>query len=311
VEAEMFGRTSQDSRWKTLLAPALALLLACMTGSFARGDTIPDEEMTAEEFDDTIDFEPDYDADEAMPPTPVHESDEDQITAAGGKLVVAGENWLDADNTERNDILNLVAEAQPENTMLVIVVATGDIWQIPVEPLQLLPSNVRAWTGDEYAEMDEYYRGRRPRAPFLTIGLFRKITEVENRDAFQPIQHVKVFGDIGYREIESRDGFQVVLSKTWLRETPVQRSLRLMALQSYLQRFPQFQGEGNQLTFGIVVPGGSVYAMPRESYRDLIGQGGVRAWTAYDIEELPSAETQLGRWIRGERLTLPERIDIP
>ncbi len=307
----MRGDTNQGSLCKALLLPAVALLLVCMTGSFAQSETIPDEEMTAEEFDDTIDFEPADDADEAVPPVPVHQFDEDQVTAAGGKKVVDGGHWLDEENFERNDILNLVQEAQPENTMLVIVVATGDIWQIPVLPLQLLPSNVRPWTGDEYAEMDEYYRGQRPRVPFLSIGLFREITEVENPDAFQPIQYVKVFGPVGHREIESRDGFQVVLSKTWHRETPVQRSLRLMALQTYFQRFPQFQGEGNQLTFGIVVPAGSVYAMPREAYRDLIGQGGVRAWTAYDVEELPSAETQLGRWIRGERLTPPERIDIP
>src|SRR5262249_54550715 len=151
-------------------------------------------------------------------------------------------------------------------------VSTGDIWQVPAGPLLTLPSYVQMWTGDEYYEMDEYYRGQRQRVPYLTIGMFNDVTAVANRERFQPILNVKPFGNIGYREIESRGGFQVILSNTWWRETEVQRSLRLWELQGVLQGLPQFQGEGNQVSFGIVVPGGSVYAMPRQAYRNLIGQ---------------------------------------
>jgi len=299
----MLGGVNLAGSRTALLAPAVALLLACAPASVVWSETIPDVEMTAEEFDDTIDFEAADDAEEAYPPTPVHEVDGDQVTAAGGKKVVDGENWLDADNYERNDILNLIEDAQPDNTRLVIDVSTGDVWQVPAGPLLTLPGYVHMWTGDEYYEMDEYYRGPR-RFPLLTIGEFERITDVENRDRFQPILCVQPFGEIGYREIESRGGFQVIPSKTWTRKTPHQRFLQLGELQSVLRGLPQFQGEGNQVAFGVMVPGGSVYAMPSNSYRNLIGQGGVRAWTAFDIARLQYTLTPWDRQLRNTRIEL-------
>ncbi len=53
-----------------------------------------------------------------------------------------GKVWLDADDLERNDILNLVQEVVPEDSMLVIVVATGAVWQVPLTGDGLLPDGV-------------------------------------------------------------------------------------------------------------------------------------------------------------------------
>jgi hypothetical protein len=262
---------------------------------------VPPSGMTADAFDDNIAFAPADDAEAAKPPLEVHEIEESQVTAAGGKLVVAGRNWLDADDVERNDILNLVAEAQPEDTILVIVVATGDIWQIPLA--DGLPAGVRPWTGDEYNALDEYADGRYDDGP-LTRPEFEQITGVAKVGTIAQLLYVHNFGPIGYREITSRQGFQVALAATWLRETPVQRTLRLIMLQRVLQRLPQFQGEGNRLAFGLMVPGGSLYAMPELAYLNMVGQRALRAWMVYEITGLPVALLLLDRAIKNTRLVV-------
>jgi len=119
------------------------------------------------------------------------------------------------------------------------------------------------------------------------------------------------FGPIGRREIKSRQGLQVSLSSTWTRETPLQRSLRLVRLGERLSGLPQFQGDGNQLTFGVVVPGGALYAMPHNQYENLIGQGGIRAWTQYEMAMLPIVLTIMDRHIRGERFIVGPIKVIP
>jgi hypothetical protein len=301
-----------------MLVPAVALLLAagilqgCALMGFGPLAPVPDSQMTAEDFDDTIAFEPGADADEAAPPLDVHEVDEAKVTAAGGKKVVDGSNWLGADDHERNDILNLVEEVMPADSILVIVVATGDIWQIPLGAGQQLPDGVRPWTDDEYYELDEY--DDEPRIPVgqLTITGFVRATDVANAGEFGEISYVHGFGETGYREIQSRKGFQVALANTWLRETPVQRYMRMVMLRNYFSRLPQFQGAGNQLVFGAMVPDGGLYVMPYNAYRNLLGQGGVRPWTLYEIAMLPTVLTIYDRSIRNEyeRIIL-ERVDIP
>jgi hypothetical protein len=263
--------------------------------------------MTAENFDDTIAFEPAGDAQEAEPPLEVHEIDESQVTAAGGKKVVDGRNWLDADDVERNDILNLVEEAQPKDSILVIVVATGDIWQIPLSPGQLLPAGVRPWTGDEYSEMDEYYKGPR-KFPQITLGQYNQITNVANSGALGQINYVHGFGATGYQEIKTWQGFQVALARTWLRETPVQRYLRLTMLKDYFGRMPQFQGAGNQMAFGVMVPDGGVYVMPDSAYRNMIVRRAILAWTTSEIFGLPTTLLLLDRQIKNTRIVI-DRIE--
>jgi hypothetical protein len=239
----------------------------------------------------------------------VHEIDEGQVAAAGGKKVVDGRNWLDADDSERNDILNLVEEVQPEDSILVIVVATGDIWQIPLADGQMLPAGLRPWTGDEYDALDEYGDGRHADGG-LTRAEFEEITAVARIGTLAQLLYVHNFGPIGYREITSRQGFQVALAATWLRETPVQRYLRLVMLQRILQRLPQFQGDGNQLAFGLMVPGGSLYAMPELAYGNMTGQRALRAWMTYEIVGLPIALLLLDRAIKNTRLVV-DRVEEP
>src|SRR4051812_14476522 len=218
--AESSIQRAKTFAWATALLGAGALQGGMIAQ--ATGDTIPDREMSRHSFDDTIAFEPAGDAEAAGPPLEVHEIDENQVAAAGGKKVVDGKVWLEADHYERNDILNLVADDQPEDSILVLVVATGDIWQIPVAAGQALPAGVRAWSGDEYYELDEYMRSRYDDRQ-LTAGQFDEITLVANVSELARILYVHNFGEVGYREITSRQGFQVALANTWLRETPIQR----------------------------------------------------------------------------------------
>ena len=299
-------------RTKSLAALAMLLLAAVtLQGCWLLGGPlapIPDSEMTAEDFDDTIAFEPAGDAEEAVPPLEVHEIDESQVTAAGGKKVVDGRNWLDADDFERNDILNLVAEAKPAGSILVIVVATGEIWQIPLVAGQILPDGVRPWTGDEYYEMDEYYDGRRIGNGQLTVSQFVMLTSVANSGSLGLINYVHPFGKSGYQEIKTWQGFQVALARTWLRETPVQRYLRLTMLNNYFGRLPQFQGEGNRIAFGVMVPGGGVYVMPEAAYRTMIVRRAILAWTSSEIFSLSTTLLLLDRQIKNTRIVV-EPID--
>jgi len=297
---------------KRKFAPVLlaGVLQGCIFGLGGPLAPIPDSEITAEEFDDTIAFEPAGDAEAAAPPLEVHEIDESQVTAAGGKKVVHGKDWLQADDFERNDILNLIEEAQPQDSILVIVVATGDIWQIPFGTGQMLPEGVRPWTGDEYFELDEYSDGPRYGIAQMTLPKFVELTSVANSDRLPPIRYVHNFGEFGYREIASRQGSQVALAETWLRETPAQRYLRLAMLRNFLQRQPQFQGEGNQVAFGVMVPHGSVYVMPERQYANLIGQRALIAWTAYEVAAMPVSLLLLDRAIRNSGLIF-ERAEIP
>src|SRR5690349_6863122 len=98
-----------EVRRARMLVPVLAWLIFAWVPVAALADPvepIPDTQITADEFDDTIAFTPDDDADAAMPPLEVHAVDANLAAAAGAKKVVDGRVWLDADDYERNDILN-------------------------------------------------------------------------------------------------------------------------------------------------------------------------------------------------------------
>lgn len=263
-------------------------------------DAIPDSEMTADAFDDTIAFTPDNDAEAAEPPLEVHEVDAGKATAGGGLKVVDGKVWLDADDYERNDILNLVEADMPKDTILVIDVSSGDIWQVPLAYGAMLPDGIRPWTDDEYDWLDEGWDPPRISWSPLTLKKFRSITAVDQSEEIEPIQHLKTFGPIGQREIRSLQGFQVALMATWLRETPLQRYLRLVMLHNYFSRLPQFQGADNRLIFALIVPDGALYALPYLQYRDMLARSGIQSWSLYDMAMLPVVVTLVDRQIRGE-----------
>jgi hypothetical protein len=295
-----------------MLVPAFALLFLAGISPAAAinpSSAIPDVEITADEFDDTIAFTPDDDAEAASPPLEVHEIDADKATAAGAKKVVSGETWLDADDYARNDILNLVEEDLPADTILVIDVSSGDIWQVPVALGVMLPDGIRPWTAEEYYWLDEGWDPPRITWGPLTRERFEGLTAVEG-DGADPLGYLKSFGPIGYREMQSLQGFQVALMATWLRETPIQRYLRIMMLRNYFARLPQFQGAENQLMFALMVPDGVLFAMPYFQYRYMLARNGIQAWSLYDMAMLPVVLTLMGRQIRGERFVV-ERLEIP
>jgi hypothetical protein len=293
-----------------LLAPALALLcLALLPQSALAGplDPIEDIDMTADDFDETIAFTPDDDAEAAEPPLEVHEVDAGKATAAGARKVVDGKVWLGADEYDRNDILNLVEADMPDGTILVIDVSSGDIWQVPLAYGALLPDGIRPWTDEEYDSMDEGWYKPRIVWNVLTVRKFLKVAAIEDNnpsDAVEEPYHLKSFGNIGQQEIRSLQGRQVALMATWLRETPLQRYLRLVMLYNYFSRLPQFQGQENQLVFALMVPNGALYALPYFQYRDMLARSGIQAWSLYDMAMLPVVLTVLDRQIRGDRFVV-------
>ncbi|WP_395016701.1 hypothetical protein [Dongia sp.] len=294
-----------------IIVPALASLIFALLPEVAWSDStdpIPDIEITADEFDDTIAFTPDDDTEAAIPPLEVHEIDAAKATAAGGQKVVDGRVWLDADDYDRNDILNEVEADLPKDTILVIDVSTGDIWQVPLADGALLPDGFRPWTDEEYDWLDEdWYPPRISWGP-LTVKGFLRVGAVDKRedtsDEIEPVRYLKTFGPIGQQEIRSLQGRQVALMATWLRETPLQRYLRMVMLYNYFSRLPQFQGADNRLIFALMVPDGALYALPYFQYRDMLARSGIQAWSLYDMAMLPVVLTLVDRQIRGERLVI-------
>jgi len=297
----------------TLLAPALALLcLALPPRTAVAGplDPIPDIDMTADEFDDTIAFTPDDDAEAAEPPLEVHEVDASKATAAGAQKGVDGKVWLGADEYDRDDILNTVEADLPDGTILVIDVSSGDIWQVPLAYGAMLPDGIHPWTDAEYDWMDEGWDP--PHLIFgpLTHRKFVKLGGVTDTDASDPVEvphYLKSFGNVGQEEIRSLKGRQVALMATWLRETPLQRYLRMVMLYKYFSRLPQFQGQENQLVFALMMPQGALYALPYFQYRYMLARSGIQAWSLYDMAMLPVVLTAFDRQIRGERFVV-ERV---
>jgi hypothetical protein len=308
----MRGIETGRRMWKTAALLCWALALSTGTPALAGPfDPIPDAEMTAEVFDDTIAFTPDDGADAAIPPLEVHAVDEGQAAAAGATKVVDGSEWLDADDYERNDILLEVEDNMPPDTDLVIDVSTGDIWVVPLAAGVLLPPAFRPWSDEEYFRLDEYWKRQRLIWNALTRQQFAALVAVANGDAPAPrIEYLHTFGAAGYRELQSRYGFQVALSLTWLRETPEQRWLRIMMLKRYYSRLAQFQAEGNQLGFALMVPEGALFLIAYLQQRAMLAQSGIQPWTLYDMAMLPVVLTVLDRQIRGERFIL-DRREIP
>jgi hypothetical protein len=290
-----------------MLVPALALLFLAWVPQVAMAgptDPIPDLQIDADEFDDTIAFTPADDADAAMPPLEVHEVDASAAAAAGATKVVDGKAWLDADDYERNDILNLVEEDMPDGTDLVIDVSTGDIWQVPLAGAALLPDAFQLWTDEEYQWLDADWEPSRLTWHPLTRKKFVFLTEADRQEQREEVElhHLKSFGPIGHQEIRTMQGFQVALMATWLRETPVQRYLRLIVLHDYFSRLPQFQGADNRLIFALMVPDGALFALPYFQYRYMLARSGIQVWSLYDMAMLPVVLTVLDRQIRGDRL---------
>jgi uncharacterized protein YcfL len=286
------------------LALGALLLAGCLAHpSFIR---VHDEELTFDDYDSTVSFDADSDEDLADAPVDVHEFDEAAATAAGAVKVIDGASWFDADDFERNDMLNEVERDEPDGTTFVICVATGEVWKIPEDKFTAVSKIIDPWEGDEYDRLDEYI-GQDYAARQLTLGQYLQLTSVTEQLNFGAIRHLHDFGPIGRQEIMGVGGFQVMPRQLWLLSTPQQRSVRLDSIDAYLRHLPAFQGAGNAPNFGVTVPWGMVYAAPKAKLEYLVGAGLLKGWSEAELLSLPTTSGLTPRWPRGEKSLI---IDI-
>jgi hypothetical protein len=114
------------------------------------------------------------------------------------------------------------------------------------------------------------------------------------------VRIVHDLGPLGVNEIQSAHGLEVISPQHWVAATPVQRAMELITWNHYLQYQPAFQGSGNQPSFGVSVPWGAVYAVPAQSYDNLIGWGSIKPWTADQVGMLPSVLPGPDRAVRNQ-----------
>ncbi|HVY98209.1 MAG TPA: hypothetical protein VHA35_01825 [Dongiaceae bacterium] len=284
---------------------ALAVGAFLLSGCFAHPSFVPvhDNELTFDDYDSTVSYDADSEEELADAPVEVHEFDEAAAAAAGAVKVIDGAAWFNADDFERNDMLNLVQEGEPDGTTFMLCVATGEVWKIPADKFAAVSKIVDPWYGDEYDMLDDYvgqnYAGRQ-----LTLGGFMRVGAVTGQSDFGQIRYLHDFGEIGRREIVGAGGLQVMPRQLWLTSTPQQRSARLDSIDDYLRRLPAFQGAGNAPNFGVTVPWGMVYAVPKAKIDYLIGSAALKAWTNAEIASLPLIGMGTPRWQRGERIII-------
>jgi hypothetical protein len=149
--------------------------------------------------------------------------------------------------------------------------------------------------------LDEYvgqnYRGRQL---MLTRGKFLAIAAVSEQLNFGQLHYLHDFGTIGRQDMADAGGFQVMPRQLWLLSTPQQRSARLDSIDAYLRHLPAFQGPGNAPNFGVTVPWGMVYAVPKTKFEYVLGSA-LKAWTDAEIGSLPLIGGGTMRWQRGEK----------
>jgi hypothetical protein len=287
---------------KTVYWTGVVLVLGTfmLVGGTARPSfaDIHDDELTYDEYDDAVSYDGDTDEDLADAPVEVHEFDEAAATAAGAVKVIDGAAWFDADDFERNDMLNEVERDEPDGTTFVLCVATGEVWKIPEDKFLAVSQIIDPWYGDEYDMLDDYvgenYAGRQ-----LTMGRYIQLTSVSEQINFGQIHYLHDFGAVGRQQVSQVGGLQVMPRQIWLDSTPQQRSVRLDSIDEYLRRLPAFQGAGNAPQFGVTVPWGMVYAVPKTKLEYLIGAGGLKAWSYSELLSLPTIADAMPRRPRG------------
>jgi hypothetical protein len=287
---------------ETMKASTTVALLAIISGAsglsgcayFMHGadEAVHDSNLTTTDYNDAVAFEAGPDAIDAEPPIPVHELDTSIVEAAGGARVIDGDDWLNADDWERNDLLNQARSSQPDGTTLVIEVATGDVWAIPPgkngDALFDLGA-VRAWDADEYDRLRGFVDDQTLRDRQLTRIDFKALTAVAGD---YKIYCFHDFGAAGRQEIETYHGFQILQPRQWVMESPVQRELKLRSWQDYLIRQKAWMQPDETPRFSVMVPQGSVFVVPQFGMQELIARGPIGSWTDEQIYGL--ADVLLG-----------------
>lgn len=290
----------------TALAAVGAITVAgCVQSSHGVDEAVSDEDMTYDDYDGVVSFGPAPGEQDAMPPIEIHQFDPDDVAAAGGVKVIDGGTWLHADDARRNALL-LQAESQlPPDAVLVLVVATGEVWQIGDTGEALFTDGtLKPWSGDEYDDLSEYYLA--PPSHGLTQGTFATLTAIASpagqlanpSSSFGMPYFIHDLGPVGMKEIQSAHGFQIWGERQWTQASPVQRALELTAIDRYASHLPAFQGADNRPAYGVSIPQGNLYVVPQHNYDNLIGWGAVKIWTDEQIYGLPTVLTGPDRPIR-------------
>jgi hypothetical protein len=292
------------------LAAGAMLLSGCVHYSHRATDVVHDQDLTYDDYDGTVSFEPGEGADPAVPPVEVHEFDPELVAAQGGSRLIDGRTWLKASDAERNQLLLDAEKTFPSDAILVLVVATGEVWALGPNAGALIQTGaVKEWSGKDYDNLYEFYLA--PSSLALTKGDFAALTEIGPLNGVTTPYFVHDIGPIGRTEIQSAHGFEVLAPMQWIGATPLQRAQELIVLDRYLEHLPQFQGAGNQPVFGVSIAWGMVYAIPERNYQNLIGWHSLQPWTAEQIGSLPYVSSGTDRPIRNLdniRLNLETRL---
>ena len=223
-------------------------------------ERIHDNQVTYDDFNDTMDFEPAFGADGAFPPLPVHEFDHGAIEDAGGYRAIDGQSWFAASLAERNDLLNDVEKSMPPGSVLVIEVATGDVWVIPPEAGNL-DGKIAVWTEDEYNDLPDYVAdttGFGFYGPNL-VG-YRQLTALTEDVRLRPVAYIHPLARSALDLLRLENAIAFAPVPKWRFLTPTQRLGLLLNLQAYLLLTSYYGNVVNPFMFGISVPNGGIYA---------------------------------------------------
>lgn len=281
----------QKIAWMALgLAASGFGLQACLApmGASSHGafETVHDDQLTYDDFDDTMDWDaPDGDP-IAHGLVPVHEFDQGAVEQGGGVKLIDGQTWFAAGDFERNRLLLQAQKLQPDDATFVIVIATGDVWLVPPGSGKLIESGlIREWHFSEYVRLADYV-GQASKPESLTLRDYVKLTEVAHEDQLPPIHYVHDFGSIGLSDLQTAHGFQIMTPDMWNYSSPQWRYTELHAFDQFLSHRPEFKGPTYGVAFGVAVPWGAVYAAPKPNYDYLVGSS-MRPWTQYQVLMLP------------------------
>jgi hypothetical protein len=294
------------NKWicRALACGAILLLAGCARYySHNIGDVVHDNDLTEDDYDGTVSFGGEG-MTPAAPPVEVHEFDPEVVQGAGGVKLIDGKTWLDASDGERNQLLLDAEKTLPSDAILVLVVATGEVWTLGTHADDLIGSGaVVEWSGADYDNLYEYYFVP-PTPPVITQADFTAQTVVELKEDLVPLAVIHDLGPIGRKEMQSAHGFEVIAPYRWNAMNGIQRGLELEALYHFNQHLPAFQGPGNQPAFAVSVSWGMVYAAPQRNLDQLISYNGVSRWNAEQIGNLPYVQPYTDRPIRTVPLTI-------
>jgi len=222
------------------------------------------------------------------------------VQSAGAIKVIDGQKWLNAGDYERNTLLLGVEKAMPPGATLVLVVATGEVWVIPLGSTGLIVAGaIREWKGSEYDQLDEYVGEQYKSKKILTFAAYQAIAAIQPSIDLGTVYTIHDLGPVGLKEIETAHGYQIMLHQTWISATPEWRTLHLEAIEHFNEKLPAFQGEGNRPVFGVSIPWGNVYVVPENNYKNLIQGGAIKPWNPEQIGNLPAVKPDHDPTIRG------------